>query len=119
MLQQVSVGQKSLDDYRPIVSGRKIEEIRSLAEPLKGARVVHVNATAFGGGVVEIFHTLIPLMRDVGLDAEWQVIEGSDQFFRVTKAMHNALHGADIEITPEMHTTKPMPTPSRATMTLW
>ena len=84
------------------MGGAKIEEIRSLAEPLKGARVVHVNATAFGGGVVEIFHTLIPLMRDVGLDAEWQVIEGSDQFFRVTKAMHNALHGADIEITPEM-----------------
>lgn len=102
MLKQVSVSQKSLDDYRPIVGEGKIEEIRSLAEPLKGARVVHINATAFGGGVVEIFHTLIPLMRDVGLDAEWQVIEGSDEFFNVTKAMHNALHGADIDITPEM-----------------
>ncbi len=80
----------------------KIEEIRSLAEALRGARVVHINSTAFGGGVTEILHALIPLMRDVGLDAEWQLIEGSDEFFRVTKAMHNALHGADIEITAEM-----------------
>lgn len=101
-MQQVSVSQKSLDDYRLIVGEGKIEEIKSLAEPLKGARVVHINATAFGGGVAEILYTLVPLMRDVGLDAEWQVIEGSDPFFKVTKAMHNALHGADMEITLAM-----------------
>jgi trehalose synthase len=102
MLKQVSVSKKSLDAYRPIVGEGKIEEIRSLAGPLKGARVVHINATAFGGGVAEILYTLVPLMRDVGLDAEWQVIEGTDRFFRVTKAMHNALHGADVEITSAM-----------------
>ena len=71
MLQQVEVAGKSLEDYRPIVGDEVIAEIRELAQNLRGARVVHVNATAFGGGVAEILYTLIPLMRDVGLDAEW------------------------------------------------
>jgi len=57
---------KQLADYRLIVGEEVIAEIRALAEPLRGARVVHVNATAFGGGVAEILVTLVPLMRDVG-----------------------------------------------------
>jgi len=102
MLQQVEVERKQLADYAPIVGSEVIEEICSLAEPLRGARVVHVNATAFGGGVAEMLLTLVPLMRDVGLDAEWQVIEGEDEFFRVTKACHNGLQGMDIPFTEEM-----------------
>jgi len=102
MLQKVEVASKSLEDYRPIVGAEVIAEIRELAESLHGARVVHVNATAFGGGVAEMLYTLIPLMRDVGLDAEWQVIEGSDEFFNVTKAFHNGLQGMDIPLTEEM-----------------
>jgi trehalose synthase len=91
-----------LDDYRPIVGEQVVERVRELAAPLRGARVVHVNPTAFGGGVAEILHTLVPLMRDVGLDAEWRLMEGSDEFFNVTKAFHNALQGADLELTAEM-----------------
>lgn len=102
MLQPVSVGAKRLDDYRPIVGDEAIAEIRALAEPLRGARVVHINATAYGGGVAEILQTLVPLMRDVGLEAEWQVIEGADEFFSVTKACHNGLQGMDIPFTGEM-----------------
>ena len=102
MLQQVEVGQKRLDDYRPIVGDEAITEIERLAAPLKGARVVHINATAFGGGVAEILQTLVPLMRNVGLDAGWQVIEGKDEFFNVTKACHNGLQGMDIPFTGEM-----------------
>ena len=75
MLPQVPVSEKRLDDYRPIVGEETIAEIRALAQPLRGARVVHINATAYGGGVAEILQTLVPLMRDVGLEAEWQVIE--------------------------------------------
>ena len=71
-----------------------VDEIRELAEPLKGKRVLHVCATAFGGGVSEILYTLVPLMRDAGLDAEWQVIYGREEFFNATKLMHNALQGA-------------------------
>ena len=67
MLQPVATGHKSLADYTHICGRELIEEIRELAEPLKGKRVVHVSATAFGGGVSEILYTLVPLMRDVGL----------------------------------------------------
>ena len=55
--------------------------------------MLHVSATAFGGGVSEILYTLVPLMRDVGLDAHWQVISGQEEFFNVTKLMHNSLQG--------------------------
>ena len=94
MLQPVAVGHKTLADYTHIVGRELIEEIRELAEPLQGKRVVHLSATAFGGGVSEILYTLVPLMRDVGLDCEWQVIYGREEFFNATKLMHNALQGA-------------------------
>ena len=94
MLQPVAVGTKSLADYTHIVGRDLVAEIRELAEGLRGARVVHLSATAFGGGVSEILHTLVPLMRDVGLECEWQVIYGREEFFNATKLMHNALQGA-------------------------
>ena len=93
MLQPVATGHKTLADYTHIVGRPLIEEIRALAEPLKGKRVVHLSATAFGGGVSEILYTLVPLMSDVGLDCEWQVIYGREEFFNATKVMHNALQG--------------------------
>jgi trehalose synthase len=93
MLQLVNVGQKSLVDYATIVSRGLMDEIRRLAEPLAGKRVVHVSATAFGGGVAEINYALVPLMKDAGLDVEWRIIAGGDEFFAVTKAIHNALQG--------------------------
>jgi trehalose synthase len=101
VLQPVSVGTKSLADYTHIVGRHLVEEIRELAEPLKGSRVVHVSATAFGGGVSEILYTLVPLMRDVGLECEWQVIYGREEFFNSTKLMHNALQGAPADLTSE------------------
>jgi trehalose synthase len=102
MLSKVKVPERALADYAPIVGEEVIESIRQLAEPLKDARVVHINATAFGGGVAEMLVTLVPLMRDVGLDAEWQIIEGKDEFFSVTKACHNGLQGMDVPFTDEM-----------------
>jgi trehalose synthase len=88
----------SLDAYAPVAGDEAVEEIRVLAEPLRGARVLHVNATKFGGGVAEILPTLTGLMRDVGLDAEWRVIPGDDAFYNVTKNMHNGLQGAPVTI---------------------
>src|SRR6266516_2683753 len=93
MLQLVNVGQKSLIDYATIVSRGLMDEIRRLAEPLAGKRVAHVSATAFGGGVAEINYALVPLMKDAGLEVEWRIIAGGDEFFAVTKAIHNALQG--------------------------
>jgi trehalose synthase len=102
MLEIVPLQTKKLEDYRPIIGDEALDAILSAAAPFKGARLLHINATAFGGGVAEILHTLVPLMRDVGIDAEWQVIRGDDEFFNVTKAFHNALQGADIILTDEM-----------------
>jgi trehalose synthase len=93
MLQEVALGHKSLADYTHIAGRGLIERIRELAEPLQGKSVLHVSATAFGGGVSEILYTMVPLMRDVGLDAHWQVILGREEFFNVTKLMHNSLQG--------------------------
>src|ERR671916_835031 len=101
MLQPVAVGNKVLADYTHIVGRPIIEEIRELAEDLKGTKVVHLSATAFGGGVAEILYTLVPLMKDVGLDTEWQVIYGREEFFNSTKLMHNALQGAPDDLSPE------------------
>ncbi len=70
-----------------------MDEIRRLAEPLAGKRVAHLSATAFGGGVAEINYSLVPLMADVGLEVEWRIIQGKDEFFQVTKTIHNALQG--------------------------
>jgi trehalose synthase len=101
VLQPVAVGTKLLADYTHLVGRDLVEEIRALAEPLKGARVVHVSATAFGGGVSEILYTLVPLMKDVGLEVEWQVIYGREEFFNATKLMHNALQGAPDDLSDE------------------
>jgi trehalose synthase len=102
LLERVPLLEKSLDDYATVVEPGTIERIRALAEPLRGARVLHVNPTAYGGGVAELLATHVALLRDVGIEAEWQVIHGSDEFFAVTKTVHNALQGADVEWTPHM-----------------
>lgn len=102
MFGSVPTAPKSLAEYRPVIGEEETEEILGLAADLRGAKVLHVNATAFGGGVAEILGTLVPLMNDVGLQADWQVITGADEFFQVTKAMHNSLQGMFIQWTPEM-----------------
>jgi trehalose synthase len=101
MLQLVNAGHKSLADYASLATRGLMDEIRRLAEPLRGKRVVHLSATAFGGGVAEINYTLIPLMQDAGLDVEWRIIKGADDFFGVTKTIHNALQGEIHGLTPE------------------
>ncbi len=101
MLGSVPTTPKSFEDYRPVIGDERTEEILALAALLRGARVLHVNATAFGGGVAEILGTMVPLMNDIGLAADWQVIKGADEFFNVTKAMHNSLQGMYYDWTPE------------------
>ena len=96
MLQEVHVGHKALADYQSVVARQLIDEIRELAEGLKDARVLNINATSFGGGVAEILYTMVPLMRDVGLSAEWRVIMAPQEFYEGTKYMHNALQGNSV-----------------------
>src|SRR5450759_3672300 len=96
-MHEVNVGHKTLADYRSIVPGELMAEIDELAAGLRGKRVLHVNATAFGGGVAEILYTLVPLTSDAGLPAEWQVITAPLEFYNVTKSFHNGLQGHAVD----------------------
>lgn len=91
-----------LIEYEPMVGKQVIDELRMLASHLEGKSVQNINSTSVGGGVAEIMHRMIPLLREVGVDARWDVIRGGEEFFRVTKGIHNGLHGADTDMTPEM-----------------
>jgi len=82
-----------LDDYSGVVGAGEIDEMRALANPLSGRTVQMVNSTAVGGGVAEMLNRLVPLAEELGLNIRWEVMTGGDDFFEVTKAFHNALHG--------------------------
>jgi trehalose synthase len=102
VLERVPLLEKSLADYAEVAGAEAVDRIRAAAAPLAGARILHINATAYGGGVAELLATHVPLLRDLGIEAEWQVIHGSDEFFAITKNVHNALQGAAIEWTAAM-----------------
>ena len=95
-LRRVEVADRRLADYVDAAGADVVERIRDLAEPVTGARVLHVNATPYGGGVAEHLSSHVPLMRDLGIDAQWCVLELSDAFVEVTKALHNGLQGMDV-----------------------
>ena len=90
-----------IDEYIPAVGEGVVEELRLLAERLSGVVVQNINSTAVGGGVAEILHRLLPLLRELNVDAHWDLIKGGETFFSITKKFHNALHGASVEITDE------------------
>jgi trehalose synthase len=87
-----------LDDFRGIVPDDRIAEIYTRARGLYGKHIVHVNATYQGGGVAEILYSLVILMNDVGIDTGWRILHGSQEFFEITKQFHNALQGADLNL---------------------
>ena len=92
---KVVVGSQSISAYASAVGEEQIEELRALARPLSGARVLHVNSTPYGGGVAELLRSQIPLLRSLGIDADWVAISGDEAFFNVTKGFHNALQGGE------------------------
>ena len=101
LLQKVDVGSRSLEAYRGLAPDETLDAIREAAEVLQDARVLHLNATPYGGGVSEMLRSLVPLQSDLGLDAEWKVISGDDAFFKVTKRIHNGLQGAELSLSQE------------------
>lgn len=92
---------KSLEAYRSVV-GDAVDELRALSEPLRGARVLHLSSTHYGGGVAEILSSLVPLLNNLGINTHWRVLRGGEEFFAVTKAMHNLLQGMPIPWTSAM-----------------
>jgi len=101
-MEEVAVAPKHLADYRSIIGQAAYEALHSVSKSLKGKRIAHVNATSYGGGVAELLHSIIPLMKDLGLDVHWYVLSGTNPFFDATKAIHNALQGAPAGLTPDM-----------------
>jgi trehalose synthase len=99
VLQKVTVGRWSLDAYDGIAPEETMRELREHARALKGARILSVNATSYGGGVSELLRSSVPLLRDLGLTVDWKVIGGDEDFFHATKALHNALQGAPRSLT--------------------
>jgi trehalose synthase len=90
--------QARLDDYSPILGSGEVRELRALAGPLKGCSVQMVNSTSVGGGVAEMLTRIVPLIEELDLNIRWDVITGGDDFFAITKAFHNALHGAPYDM---------------------
>jgi trehalose synthase len=94
MLHKVSLGTGNINKYRLILDREAIDEVVALGEELKGLRVCHINSTPFGGGVAELLVSHIPLLRSLGIKADWQVIRGDRRFFTITKGLHNSMQGA-------------------------
>src|SRR5215207_11353439 len=99
MLETVDVGTQCIDCYEASAGAEAVARLQALAAPLRGARVLHLNATPYGGGVAEILRSEVPLLRDLGLVADWKLITGDEAFFAVTKTIHNGLQGAPRELT--------------------
>jgi trehalose synthase len=91
-----------LEAYSKVTGEDVIDHLLQLSKPLRGKRVVHVNSTRLGGGVAEIIHQLVPLIKELDIDTEWEVIEGNDKFYKCTKSFHNALQGNPVSISDSL-----------------
>jgi trehalose synthase len=87
-----------IEDYEPLIGRENVERIRAKAGKFKGLRVANFNSTYYGGGVAEMLSSLTLLMNSMGLRTEWRVIQGTPDFFTITKKMHNALQGGEIDL---------------------
>ena len=96
---RVELKRKLIESYRSVAGDEIVAEVRGLASDLRGLRVLEVSSTATGGGVAEMLSSLVPLERDLGLDAEWRVVGGDRWFFEITKKIHNGLQGMAVELT--------------------
>jgi trehalose synthase len=104
-MEAIELRPRSIDDYIESAGPVVVADLKRLAEPLRGVRVLHINATPNGGGVAEILRSMVPLLRSLGLEARWQTIEAEPEFFAITKAIHNALQGGSRVVTPEEQAT--------------
>jgi len=88
-----------LEDYRKIAGDEAISAIYKEARRLYGRRILHINSTYYGGGVAEILNSLVPLMNNIGIEADWRILHGTPDLFTITKKFHNALQGDSINLT--------------------
>jgi trehalose synthase len=102
VLPTVPVTPRDVNDYIAAAGEQAVESLRRAAAPLTDARILNLSSTAFGGGVAELLHTQMALLQGLGIDATWQVVQGNEDFFTITKMVHNALQGAEVPWTEDM-----------------
>jgi len=90
-----------IEEYAPVVGQATLDELFLLSKRLEGKSIQNINSTAVGGGVAEILARMIPLLKQLGVNARWDVIKGDEKFFSTTKKFHNGLHGVPVEITDD------------------
>jgi trehalose synthase len=86
----------AVGDYEPLIGAESVDRISRKARDLRDLHIVNVNSTYYGGGVAEILSSLTLLMNSAGIKTGWRVIQGRPDFFSITKKMHNALQGGNI-----------------------
>jgi len=91
-----------IEEYKGIAPKGDLMLLQKLGETFKGKSFLHVNSTRLGGGVAEILRRMTLIQKELGIDVRWEIIEGDEQFFEITKRMHNALQGQQVDITEEM-----------------
>ena len=92
---------KKLLRYEPIIGEKKMNNLLDLVALVRGKTIKMVNSTRTGGGVAEMLNRLVPILNDIGVKTTWDVIDGSQEFFSITKKIHNALQGKESEFTQE------------------
>ncbi len=100
-----SLPDRSFEDYVAVTDDDRIDRLHTLAETLESVRILHVNSTATGGGVAELLRSIVPVCRDLGIDDNWLVMDATDEFFDVTKSIHNGLQGSGPPLTEDMKAT--------------
>jgi trehalose synthase len=99
MLETVEVPELEIDAYQGLAPDAIMDRLRRCGVELRGLRLLHLNATSFGGGVSELLRSTVALLRDLGIRADWKVIAGDPTFFQVTKKIHNGLQGGPQPLT--------------------
>ncbi|NPV51230.1 MAG: glycosyltransferase [Candidatus Methanofastidiosum sp.] len=92
----------ALREYSKVVGKEKIHKLKELAKDLNGIKILEVNSTAFGGGVAEMLKSSVPFLNEIGIEDDWKVMKGTDEFFTVTKSIHNLLQGKKQDFTKNM-----------------
>lgn len=100
MLERVSTKSRRFQEYRGVISDTLFDEVTRIAKKLAGKRVLQINATSHGGGVAELLRPSVALLKDLGIKAEWQTLVAPEEFFGVTKHIHNGLQGDNLNLKP-------------------
>lgn len=93
----------SLEDYRKVTPPGSVDLLYHMSEKVKGKSLLNINSTRSGGGVAEILNRLVPMLNELEIKVGWEIMQGSEGFFKVTKAFHNALQGRDPGISDRMY----------------